>query len=195
MDLVTKFMQLYGRPPTEFDSDYLEMLRMSKYRIIARPDVKPAKCANCGSSKEDGRQYIDFGLEIDWYGCVFICTLCLQDVAKETGLFKSYEVRIEKLLVSLLQIDDLKKQGDTVREDILNTFKEVQDYFSNLKSISVDSPTDQPPSVDNDTPEPNKSAADSDESKTDRSEPKPAKSTSVSGSKNISSLAELLDSV
>src|SRR3954466_860008 len=85
------FVKKYGKLPTEIDPDYLEMLRMSRYRILDVPDVAPAKCANCGSSKNDGRKYVDFGLQVDWYGVVYFCGLCLADIARDMGLFKQVE--------------------------------------------------------------------------------------------------------
>lgn len=194
MNLVTKFMQLYGRPPTEFDPDYLEMLRMGTFRLVERPDVLPHKCASCGSAKEDGRKYADFDLQVDWYGTVFLCTRCLKDIANKAGLFASYEVRIEKLLVSLLQLEEVKKQGVAVREDVLNIFKEVQDYFANLSTIRDESPVDSGDVVDI-KPQPSESGVTQNKSGSETTESGSAKSTSVSGSKNISSLAELLDTV
>lgn len=191
MDLVTRFMEQYGRPPTEFDTDYLEMLRMTKYRILDQPDTKLAECGNCGCSKDDGRKYVDFGLQVEWHGCVFLCGKCLWDIAKAFGMFDKFETRIERLLAALLQLENEKTQGTAIRDDFLTVFKEVQDYFSNLKSVSDHIPVDQLPSVDVNTSEPSKPAVNSDKSETDGSESRTTESVTVTGPKNVPSLAEL----
>lgn len=194
MDLVDRFIHKYGRLPTEFDPDYLEMLRMSKYRIVAVPDFKPGKCANCGSSKNDGREYIDFGLEVDWYGIVFICGTCLIDVANHMGLFNQLRDQLSRVTDSLLNVEKKNFQGVDLRDSFLKIFKEVQDYFAQLPAIRdvpvVDSNdnVDKPAAIETEpTIATIKSAADAAKSGT-------TKSATGSRPKNLPSLAELLNS-
>lgn len=86
----------------------------------------------CGSSNtEDGRQYIDIGFEIDYYGVVYFCTHCVSEIAMAIGyrsssLFKVIEeenleyantlseFRTEnvKLRVALSQLDFLGSSGN-----------------------------------------------------------------------------------
>lgn len=187
------FVQKYGRLPTEVDPDYLEMLRMSKYRILDVPDYKPGNCANCGSSKNDGRRYIDFGREIDWFGTIFICGFCLQDVANEMGLFQKYVDEIGELKHKLLSINTLEAKGDHIREDVLRTFKEVKEYFDHVRVISDSDVTDDTVSVESVTPE-IKSGTDKTESRINETKSRTTKSNSGERSPNIRSLADLLES-
>lgn len=39
--------------------------------------VLPAKCISCGGTGlRDGRKFIDFGLNVDYYGAVYFCVPC-----------------------------------------------------------------------------------------------------------------------
>lgn len=129
------YILLYnGKLPTETDPDYLELLRMSKYRIKEIPDFSPGKCANCGSAKEDGRKYIDFGLMVDWYGTVFLCGYCVKNIATEMLLFQPLINEIGKLKHELLNLRLLQQKGEDLEDKILHTFKEVKEYFESLHS-------------------------------------------------------------
>jgi hypothetical protein len=191
--LQDRFTQKYGRVPTEFDRDYLEMLRMSKYRIVDVPDFKPANCANCGSTKNDGRKYIDFGLELDWHGIVFLCGECLFDIATAMGLFVQLQQKVQELQDSILKINTDHQRGIQLRDEFLKVFEEVQNYFTSLPAVG-DGTTTNPDLklVVNETA--SKSGTGADKSATDGTKPRAIKSTTSSGPKNIPSLAELLAS-
>lgn len=130
--LFDKFVQKYGRLPTEFDPDWLEMVHMSKYRVLAVPDVQPGKCANCGSSKADGRKYIDIGLEISWYGALFLCSLCLEDVARNVGLFDEIEEELQVAKDKLLDRKFLLERGEFLQNELTHVFEEVKEYLDTV---------------------------------------------------------------
>src|SRR5690349_12145496 len=142
-----RFVHKYSRLPTEFDPDYLEMLRMSKYRILAVHDLKPGKCANCRASKDDGRQYIDFGLEVDWYGIVYLCGLCLKDIAEKMHLFVEIENRITQLENRIKSFSTLQDQGTELQDVVLKSFEGVKEYFDSLRSLRDDSFTGSDPGM------------------------------------------------
>jgi hypothetical protein len=191
-DVVNRFIHKYSRLPTERDPDYLEMLRMSRYRILARPDVGPAlKCSNCGSAREGDRQYVDFGLYVDWYGQVFICTLCLADIALHAGLFKAAELKILQLEQ---QIEDLKTSrvsAEDLKSTFLRTYEEVKNHFDSLYPVGSESVSNSVPDVGSDAQPTDKDASVSNSSvKTpERKVTKPATS---SGSKDLPLLTALL---
>lgn len=182
--LVDRFIHKYGRLPTERDPDYLEMLRMSKYRILDRPDVNPAKCANCGSTRVDGRKYVDFGLQVDWYGVVFLCSLCLGDIALNAGILKAFEVRI----LQLEQIIASKESSDVKAEELqatfLSTYEGVKKYFDNLSSSGNGVPSDSDTSTSSDEASP--------EPRVNKTEQRATKPSASARSKDISSLASLI---
>lgn len=186
-DIVAKFAERYNRLPTERDPDYLEMLRMSKYRVLAFPDFKPGKCANCGCAKNDGsRKYVDFGLEIDWYGMVYLCTLCLTDIAKNAGLFDEQDKKIEEITAAALKLSDLQEQGTTLHDNVVKAFTEFKDYYAGLHPTGDNSSPDNSSDMGaGETVDP--------EPKSDNSESKSTKSTNGTGRKNVPSLADLIE--
>lgn len=193
--LFDRFVERYGRLPTEFDPDYLEMLRMSKYRIMEVPDVQPGKCANCGSSKRDGRSYIDIGLDIPWYGALFLCILCLEEVAREVGLFKSSEEKLDRAYDELKDKEALVQVGNELRLILKDGFEGVKQYFDNpsVRDVSSDLPSHPGSDVES-YQEPSESAAGKGDKPALAAKPRITKSTSSSGSKDLLSLADLLKS-
>lgn len=191
-----QFVQKYGRLPTEIDPDYLEMLNMSKYNIQDVPKFKPGKCANCGGTKNDGRKYIDFSLEIDWYGIVYLCTLCLMDVAVAAGLFDELKNKIDvlenrnaELLSKIVNEEEITKRvGDTLAD-----FKELyEQYFGSKLPIAPYSPPE--PGPDPVSVEAEKSGSDTsgDESGTEGAKPRTTKSSSRERPTDVPSLTELM---
>jgi hypothetical protein len=184
-DLFNRFVQKYGRLPTEVDPDYLEMLRMSKYRIVDVPDFSPGKCGNCGASKNDGRQYIDFGLQVDWYGTVYLCGDCLKDISHEMGLFKDIEQSLAEAVTKKETVRDLREQGVHLHEKVTDVFKEFEDFYAGIHSVGDDSTPDSTPSV---VPE-----STTVESGINETKPRVTKSTSGSRRQDVRSLADLLN--
>lgn len=187
MNNLDKFVSRYGRLPTEVDPDYLEMLRMSKYRLLDVPDVSPGKCGNCGASKNDGRKYVDIGLHIDWYGAMYLCGHCIKDIANEAGLFRELEQALEDLVDREASILEMHQKGEALHEIVKRTHQEFEDFYANLRSFELDSDSDSSAS----------SGANLFETKSDRAgtaHPEPAviKSTPVTRRENIPSLTELM---
>jgi hypothetical protein len=188
-DLLAEFVSRYGRLPTEVDPDYLEFLNMTKYRIMAMPDFKPSKCANCGSCKADGRKYIDFGLEIDWYGIVYLCGLCLTDIADKMGLFDQLKNHIDEALTEVQHIESLKAQGVELHETLTRKIEELNDYYASLHSLGDGNISDRHLSL-----VPSEISNGPDEPRTDETKPRVVKSTSSSRRKDIPSFTDLLGS-
>lgn len=191
-ELVDKFIKRYSRLPTEFDPDYLEMLRMSKYRILERPDVNPAKCANCGGFKDDGRLYIDFGLHVDWYGAVFLCGLCLTEISTKMGLHRALEVKILQLENQIQELKCAQISADDLRSTVLQTYEEVKTYFDKLPATRTSERPNRLTDVD-----PGKAATEPVITQPDPGPAKPESRTSKpvtgSGRSNIPRLAALLE--
>jgi hypothetical protein len=189
--IVTAFIHKYSRLPTERDPDYLEMLRMSKYRVLAVPDASPGKCANCGASKNDERQYIDIGQHIDFYGAIFLCTLCLKDMAQTAGLFREYDNNMINLASENDKLQMKLEQGVALPDNLVKAWEEFKEYYASVHLTSVvppDDPITDPVSVE----ESGKSGTDKAESGIEGSNPKSVKSTSSSRRANVPSLADLL---
>lgn len=64
----------------------LDQQGSNKVQITASPMVAPNQCCNCGfSGQQEGRFYIDFGIDIEFYGTVLLCTECFAETAGRIG--------------------------------------------------------------------------------------------------------------
>lgn len=189
------YIKMYnGKLPTELDPDYLELLRMSKYRIEDVPTAQPGKCGNCGSSKNDGRQYISFGQFIDFYGEITLCGLCLQNMASEMGLFNKFQREIAQLHLKVSNRVHLETTAVNLEKVILHTFEEVKDYFDNLRSASDDSSSDSSTLSDSNETESDQLGTVGTEQGIVKAESGAVQSSASGGSENVSELAKLINS-
>lgn len=80
----------------------------SRFRVIGTALLPPGVCALCGTSGGDGRQFIDFGKTMDWYGTVYFCTFCIGEASKLLGfaMAKDYELALKNLRDELSDSDD-----------------------------------------------------------------------------------------
>ena len=61
----------------------LDLQGSNKVQITRTPQVAPSQCVVCGfSGEQEGRYYIDFGIDIEFYGTILVCTDCFGEVAK-----------------------------------------------------------------------------------------------------------------
>lgn len=64
----------------------LASLVNSRFQLLSAPVASPGKCTVCGSSEIGDREYIDFGFQLDWYGAIYLCTICLTEAGSVIGL-------------------------------------------------------------------------------------------------------------
>lgn len=62
--------------------------------IVNHPEALPQQCANCGAARSD-RKYVDFGLSLDFYGVVYLCSICVEEIASAFGLVVEVEQQEE----------------------------------------------------------------------------------------------------
>ncbi len=182
-----KFIKLYGRLPTEFDPDYLEMLRMGLVRVLPVPDASPGKCSNCGASRP-GRLYVDIGLHIEWYGAVFFCKLCLTEIAVKVGLFTQFNDTIARLNERIAELESTKDHASKLNETVTRTAEELKEFY-----VSIYPPRNEP-SVDS-TPSVESNSTESDSERAAATAKQPIKSNPSTKSSNVQSLADLLGNV
>lgn len=193
-----KYIELYnGKLPTENDPNYLELLRMSKYAVLETPYYKPGKCANCGCSKNDGRKYVDFNLEIDWYGKVYLCTLCLDDIVTACGFYTMYKNQIEELKNRVAELETQHEVANKLDESVVKLAEELQEHYARLypsgdgSSGNVADSGDL--SVGNAQNSESGSGTDQTERRIEPAKPGAVKQTSSTRRKDVPSLTELLE--
>jgi hypothetical protein len=183
-----RYISMYGRLPTERDPKYLELVRMSKYRITDVPDSQPGRCANCGSSQHDSRKYLDIGVELEFYGIVVFCSLCLDEFARKLGLYRALELRVLQLEEIIAKRQSHTDLGEELKKTVLHTFEQVKEYFdansNNLASSDVFTVTDAESRAAAEEPVSEPSAG---------TKSGAVKSATVSRSKNVPSLTDLIE--
>jgi hypothetical protein len=100
----------------------------SRIRVLEAPRMHPGTCVVCGAARTDDREYVDFGLDIDFVGAIYFCTLCMQEVMNHLGCLTKE------------QSEALEQENDRLRMHILQ-FKTkeaaLDDAISKLRSTGL----------------------------------------------------------
>lgn len=72
----------------------VELSPNSRFSIHDNPNVAPGVCCVCKHPGGDGRKFIDFGFQLDFYGAVYFCTYCFTEASQAFG-FVSLEKHVE----------------------------------------------------------------------------------------------------
>jgi hypothetical protein len=59
----------------------METSPQARIQIINTAILAPGICIVCGSAGTEDREFLDFGKQLDWYGAVYLCTLCVPEMA------------------------------------------------------------------------------------------------------------------
>lgn len=57
----------------------------SRIKVLDYPGCIPSKCMICGRGPDPDRKFIDFGQQIEFYGAIYYCDICMSEVAKAVG--------------------------------------------------------------------------------------------------------------
>lgn len=105
------------------------MTSVDRFQILEASQLQlPHKCATCGGfSSDGGRKFVSWDLWIEFYGNVYICTICFIGAAKSIGVVTSEhhnialaQVKAFKAVVEtyMRECDDLRAQLDSLRNSI-----------------------------------------------------------------------------
>lgn len=72
----------------------IELSPNSRFSIHDNPNVAPGFCCVCKHPGGDGRKFVDFGMQLDWFGAVYFCTYCFTEAAQAFG-FVSLDKHVE----------------------------------------------------------------------------------------------------
>lgn len=176
---------------------------MTKIFLNDEPLMSPGKCANCGASGRD-RKYVDFGLTVELYGVVYICSICVGELFRlfnfepvATNLkFKTLQSHVTVLETSKMEVDNaLTRFGDKV-ETLRRELAHIHNVVSN-SSGSTTGNIDPDEVLDSSSREVDNaidnSRVENDSTKPRKSNKSATKSATGSGRPNVPSLAELLN--
>lgn len=112
---------------------------MRNVRVLKTLDYPPFWCFKCKCGNDTRDFYIDLGIDSEYDGAIFLCNLCMQDTADQTGLFISIEKHNEAMVEQAYQVESYKKLIQKV--DSWNhafqklTDNNMHDFFNNLELI------------------------------------------------------------
>lgn len=113
----------------------------SRFQIVERPVASPGKCAICGCTD---RPVVDFGLDIEIFGVVYFCLICLTEAADTIGLVPEQRVRDAELeagqsINSYLDQRELKVITNEQHRVLLDSVTRLSLALVSTKFDSVDS--------------------------------------------------------
>lgn len=122
---------------TETVISNLEYNPQSKFLLVGEPlQQLPHKCCACsryGSNiPEEPLEFIDFNLDIEFYGKIFICVDCVREMANQLGFMDPSQV---KQLVA--------KKSELIGDvsNLLNENKELRDALAGFRTVFGSSDT------------------------------------------------------
>jgi hypothetical protein len=91
------------------DEKFAEENPNSRFRLLNVPVLAPGTCILCKSAGGDGRQFIDLGIQHDWYGALYFCTECITEAAVLLGMAPkaNWELAEKNLQAEISKLDDL----------------------------------------------------------------------------------------
>lgn len=85
----------------------ISYLEQSKIRVTSAPGNSPGVCVVCGAAHTGDRQYIDIGFDLDYYGTIYYCTFCFDEVARHVGYLSPKDA------------SKLEEENNKLREQVL----------------------------------------------------------------------------
>ena len=112
----------------------LDQQGSNKIQISEHANVAPNKCANCSfSGREPGRYFIDFGVDLEFYGTVYLCTSCFAECANIIGWISPAEAdRLKERDAELTAEFDRLKEFETKYVSIASYFDDADRSGGNL---------------------------------------------------------------
>lgn len=147
----------------------------SRFKVTNVAILNPGVCFVCKSSGGDGRQFVDYGETIDFYGVVYVCTYCVAEVAKVLGFVTPAEVDVMKGQINAL--NDFLGEMTTERAQFAEALDAARIL---LRNCHCDPDSTNPTVLDSLETNPEPEPADSD----------PDESGDVEGSSDISTASD-----
>lgn len=101
-------------------------------QILDVPVAAPGTCISCGSPGDDKRKFIDFNLIIDYFGVVYFCTFCFNEIANACDFVDN-----TKYLELLQQNRELREALDIANGRVSTLDATYRNYFANSNSVDT----------------------------------------------------------
>jgi hypothetical protein len=106
-----------------------------RVQVLDNPAAPPGKCAVCGNGADKERQWIDFGVTIDFVGALYICSICITEVANALNF--STPSQTSQMLIKIDDLTTALRRVDRERESLHSAIVNL-----NAGGIRVDNPTE-----------------------------------------------------
>lgn len=123
---------------------------VDRFQVLSVNELTfPHKCGTCGSfSGDNGKQYIDFGLFVEYYGNVYICTECFYGAIKSiTSPNDQSKARVRELqaVVTTLITENrtLRDALDNLRDSVTSSPNANTNYGNVVPNQSVEARSDR----------------------------------------------------
>lgn len=102
--------------------------------VEGAPPCLPGKCSICGNTGEAGRKFLDIGLELDFYGVVYFCNLCLS-----SSILPHLELVPLDMLV---QVQEELEEAKAATTELEIQNNELRSVLESLSKLGFNSSTD-----------------------------------------------------
>lgn len=121
----------------------------SRVRLLDRPLAVPGKCAICGAVD---RKVIDIGFNLDYYGAVYFCVICIKEI---TAVYTEDEFNIDSSAINnYLAAHDLIVVPKEKYDRLIYTISDIEHIisrFSVATPILLETVEVEPTEPDNST--------------------------------------------
>lgn len=102
----------------------MEVNVSGRFKVLDQPMASPSKCAFCGlGHNQDGTvQFIDTTLDLDFFGVVYICSVCLTEISAALGYLHpdAWEKVVDDSTSTLIENERLMAENDALRDMVAN---------------------------------------------------------------------------
>jgi hypothetical protein len=120
---------------------------MGQVQVLDHPEALPNACAVCGGGKVDGRKYVDIGLSLDYYGVVYLCGPCFNQIVRAIGAFISVAEykSLEQWVIFYRDKCEILTQKVGVLNDIVGGIESLRDINNSIVGTDDNRPAGQDP--------------------------------------------------
>ena len=100
----------------------------SKFQVTKNPAL-PASCISCRTTADGVREFVDFGLSLDFVGAVVFCTNCMREAGIAAGLSES------RLVEDLEAVNNILRAKVALIEDERNQYRDTLSGLVDLGNL------------------------------------------------------------
>lgn len=108
---------------------------MGKVALVKYPAL-PSTCLVCNGSADGKKDFVDWGMNVDWYGALVICEFCIVECLETVGA--ASKQRHERILRALAEVRAQNAELSAELEKYRNVVVSLDIARPDLKLVSND---------------------------------------------------------